>query len=144
MRVFPYFVTSSTSVYQAREIMAQHRIGHLPVMEGKEWIGVITDHEMEQAEGAKLALPPKDRLSTGDVFVRETCVVDRDEPLDQVLLVLAQRHLACAGGRGRPAGWNFHDDRCLPGIRRISQPRHELAGRFTFYRWNSGAHGVIC
>lgn len=65
MTVFLYFVTSSTSVHQAREIMAQHRIRHLPVMEGKEWIGVITDHEMEQAEGAKLVLPPQGQTKHG-------------------------------------------------------------------------------
>lgn len=96
MTVFPYFVTSGTSVHRARELMAQHGIQHLPVMEGKELVGVITDHDMARAEGARLGLPHKDRLSVSDVFVREAYVIEQNEPLDKVLLVLAQKHLDCA------------------------------------------------
>ncbi len=96
MTVFPYFVTSGTSVHRARELMAQHDIRHLPVMEGEELVGVITDCDMEQAERAKIGLPRKDRLSVSDVFVREAYVVEQNERLDKVLLVLARKHLDCA------------------------------------------------
>lgn len=96
MTVFPYFVTSGTSVHRARELMAQHGIRHLPVMEGKELVGVITDRDMALVEGAKFALPHKDRLCVSDVFVREAYVIDQNEPLDKVLLVLARKHLDCA------------------------------------------------
>lgn len=96
MTVFPYFVTSGTRVHRARELMAQHGIRHLPVMEGNELVGVITEHDMAQAEGAKSPFPDKDRLRVSDVFVRETYVIEQNEPLDKVLLVLAQKHLDCA------------------------------------------------
>jgi acetoin utilization protein AcuB len=114
MTVFPYFVTSGTTVRRAREMMAQHGIRHLPVMRGKELVGVVTDRDMERSEGPKLGLPSKDTLSVSDGFVREAYVVEQNEPLDEVLSVLAEKHLDCAlvVNAGRLVGIYTTTDAC--------------------------------
>ena len=68
MTVFPRFVVDSTRVHRARVMFADDRRGQRGVVEGKELIDVIADPDLEQAAGAKPALPHKPQLSIADVL----------------------------------------------------------------------------
>ena len=78
---------------------------HLPVKDGDQLIGVVSDRDIKRATR---------ELHVSDIVVRETYIVDLTERLDSVLLHLAQRHIGCAlvVKEGRLAGIFTTTDAC--------------------------------
>lgn len=106
MTPFPFFVDPDSTVAQARETMATHRIRHLPVQQGSELIGVISDHTLR--ESTDDSQPVRDAMSE-DIFI-----VDMDRPLDAVLTHMVEHHVGCALVRheGKLAGIFTPFDAC--------------------------------
>ena len=96
MTPFPHFVHVDDSLLVARMIMVEHAVRHLPVKDGNELVGILTDRDLKRALDPDLGLPPKDQLFVRDVFVADAFVVDSAEPLDNVLEQLAARHIGSA------------------------------------------------
>ena len=69
---------------------------HLPVKDGNQLVGILTDRDVKRALDPDLGLPPKDQLFVRDVFVSDAFVVDSAESLDNVLEQLAVRHIGSA------------------------------------------------
>lgn len=93
MTPFPYSIDVGADVVEARVLMDEHEIRHLPVTQNGKIIGVITDRDIQVA-GA---------LSDGEAAarVREVChmpayVVSHDAGLDSVLESLIERHITSA------------------------------------------------
>jgi acetoin utilization protein AcuB len=114
MTPFPYFVEVGDSVLVARTLMARHDVRHLPVKDGSDLVGVLTDRDLKRALDPDLGLPPKDELFVRDVFVPDAFAVDTSEPLDRVLEQMANRHLGCVlvTSHGRLAGIFTTTDAC--------------------------------
>ncbi len=111
MTPFPYWIESDATVRRAREVMAERKIRHLPVMQRGRLVSVLTDLELQRAS---------DRDATGEQPVREICkldayVVGLSEPLDRVLLHMAEGHIesALVVKDGRLAGIFTMTDACL-------------------------------
>lgn len=90
MTPFPYSIGLGDPLSQAREMMKQHGIRHLPVMDGTRPAGVISDRDLRHAERAQ--------ARTDEPLVRDFCalepyVVELAEPLDAVLLQMARSHV---------------------------------------------------
>ncbi len=80
----------------ARNLMVEHEIHHLPVVQGGRCVGVLTDRDVKRALDPDLGLPPEDEL-----FVRDACVFDvyavaPGELLERVLREMARRHIGSA------------------------------------------------
>ncbi|MEE8265335.1 MAG: CBS domain-containing protein [Acidiferrobacterales bacterium] len=105
MTAFPYFIKVDAGLKAATQMMERHGIRHLPVKDGDELIGVVSDRDIKRA---------KRELHVSDIVVRETYIVDLTERLDSVLLHLAQRHIGCAlvVKEGRLAGIFTTSDAC--------------------------------
>ncbi|MFQ5757458.1 MAG: CBS domain-containing protein [Acidiferrobacterales bacterium] len=105
MTAFPYFIEVDAGLKAATQMMERHGIRHLPVKDGDELIGVVSDRDIKRA---------KRELHVSDIVVRETYIVDLNERLDSVLLRLAQRHIGCAlvVKEGRLAGIFTTTDAC--------------------------------
>ncbi len=105
MTAFPYFIEVDAGLKAATKMMERHGIRHLPVKDGDELIGVVSDRDIKRA---------KRELHVSDIVVRETYIVDLTERLDSVLLHLAQRHIGCAlvVKEGRLAGIFTTTDAC--------------------------------
>ena len=106
MTPFPFFIGPDSTVAQARKTMSEHRIRHLPVQEGSELIGVVSDHTLrDSVDDAQLV---RDAMSE-DVFV-----VDMDRPLDLVLEYMIDHHVGYALVRheGKLAGIFTTFDAC--------------------------------
>jgi len=105
MTAFPYFIEVNAGLHAATKMMERHGIRHLPVKDGDELIGVVSDRDVKRA---------KDERHVGDIVVRETYIVDLNERLDSVLLHLAKRHIGCAliVKEGRLAGIFTTTDAC--------------------------------
>jgi acetoin utilization protein AcuB len=93
MTPFPHFVTIDDSLLQARTLMVEHDVRHLPVKNVEALVGVLTDRDIKRALDPDLGLPPKEELFVRDVFVPDAYIVDLHERLDRVLEHMFQHHI---------------------------------------------------
>jgi acetoin utilization protein AcuB len=95
MTPFPYSIEQSEPLEQAREMMANHRIHHVPVMEKGVPVGVISHRDMRRTldQGSGRDGKP---LTVADVPRDGAYVVDLSEPLDRVLQYMAKERLGAA------------------------------------------------
>ena len=119
MTPFPYSVARTAPLAEARRLMDQHQVRHLPVTEGHALVGIVTDRDLRSA----LALPQKGKggsrkiaanLTVADLYVPDAYVVDLNEPLETVLLTMAERQIGSAlvTRQGRLAGVFTAVDAC--------------------------------
>jgi len=128
MTPFPHYVEPADSLRRARQLMTQHEVRHLPVLENHELVGILTDRDLKRALDPDLGLPSKDELFVRDVYAPQPYVVDSSTPLDIVLEHMAAHHIGSAlvTKRGRLAGIFTATDACrsyCEHLRRLSPPR---------------------
>lgn len=95
MTPFPYSIDAQETLGRAREMMAEHKIHHLPVMDLGSPLGVINNRvllrTLDQSEQSG-----EEPLRVADVPREEAHVVDLSAPLDRVLLRMAEERLGAA------------------------------------------------
>jgi CBS domain-containing protein len=128
MTPFPFYVEPDDSVRRAREMMVQHEVRHLPVLEDHELVGILTDRDIKRALDPELGLPSRNELFVRDVYVPEPYVVDLAVPLDGVLEHMAAHHFGSAlvTKHGRLVGIFTAIDACrtyCEHLRRLSPPQ---------------------
>jgi acetoin utilization protein AcuB len=114
MTPFPFSIDIDAPLTEARAMMAEHEIHHLPVTEHGGLVGVISGREV--ALGAAIAQARDPRR---EPLVREACVlhayaVEDTEPLDGVLAIMARERLGSAlvTRRGKLVGVFTVTDAC--------------------------------
>ncbi|MEM1029380.1 MAG: CBS domain-containing protein [Myxococcota bacterium] len=88
MTPFPYAVNATTSLAEARRMLAEHRFHHLPVMAGGKLTGVLRERDVALVE----LLGDTDR-NVATVQVPAPYVVDMQTPLVEVLDCMATEGL---------------------------------------------------
>ena len=92
MTPFPYSVQLETTLSAVKELIQDHNIHHIPVMNSGEIVGVITGRDIEARE----------KISNGDneqllevlhVHMSKPYIVDINEPFENVLLTMADKHI---------------------------------------------------
>jgi len=95
MTPFPYAIDQEDSLDQAREMMLDQRIHHLPVMDQGTPLGIIRYRDLartlEQDEG-----DDGSTLRVADVPREAAYVVDLSAPLDRVLRQMADQRFEAA------------------------------------------------
>jgi len=114
MTPFPYSIDIDESLSKAEVIMNEHGIRHLPVTDNGRLVSLITDRDIKQSLEPKLGLPPEKELSVRDASVVDAYVVNLNEPLDVVLMNMAELHIGCTliTKDGRLAGVFTTTDAC--------------------------------
>ncbi len=114
MTPFPYSIDRGASLRHAHEMMVDHRVRHLPVLEGHTLVGIVSDRDIKRALDPDLGLPPKDELFVHDVYVPDPITVDAATPLDVVLDRMATAHVGSVliTKHGRIAGIFTSTDAC--------------------------------
>ncbi len=114
MTPFPYAVEISAPLLDARRMMLEHHVHHLPVTSGHRLRGIITDRDIKLLLGPELDYPDPRKLSVEDAYISHAYEVDLDTPLSTVLLEMARRHIGAAvvTGHGRLAGIFTVTDAC--------------------------------
>ena len=101
MTPFPYSIACDASLDDALRLMQEHNVRHLPVTEGRTVVGVLADRDLRAALQGRTQ--DASDLKVKDLYVADPYVVSLDEPLDAVLLTMAERHIGSAivtrGGR---------------------------------------------
>ncbi len=96
MTPFPYSVGLDASFDEASELMGHHSVRHLPVTKDHQVVGVITDRDMTSAMHVRSQSDDTVGLSVSDLYIADPYIVSVDEPLDNVLLTMAERHIGSA------------------------------------------------
>ena len=96
MTPFPYSVDLDASFDEASELMARHSVRHLPVTRDQVVVGVITDRDMTSAMSINASSGNSSSLSVRDLYIADPYIVSVDEPLDSVLMNMAERHIGSA------------------------------------------------
>jgi len=85
----PRSVATSASVVEAARIMREAHIGSLPVTDGEQLVGMITDRDITTRVVAEAVDPQT--TSVGDVYSRDVIRVEADED-DEEAVELMARH----------------------------------------------------
>ena len=114
MTPFPYSVALDAPIGQARKLMLDKHVHHLPVTTRGQLAGIITDRDIKLLLGPELGSPDPKELTVEDAYVAEGYVVDLETPLVEVLEAMVERHLGAAlvTGHGRLAGIFTTVDAC--------------------------------
>jgi acetoin utilization protein AcuB len=93
---FPHSVDIEAPIEEARKFMRSHKIRHLPVTEGGELLGIISDRDIKLLLSEDFDIDSRDELKVRDACVPDPYVVDVGDSLESVLEVMAERHLGSA------------------------------------------------
>jgi CBS domain-containing protein len=85
----PRSVATSASVIEAARIMREAHIGSLPVTDGEQLVGMLTDRDITTRVVAEAVDPQT--TSVGDVYSRDVIRVEADED-DEEAVELMARH----------------------------------------------------
>jgi acetoin utilization protein AcuB len=110
----PWVIGEDAPLRQARSLMVEHEIRHLPVVHRGRCVGVLTDRDVKRALDPALGLPPEDELFVRDACVFDVYTVPATEPLERVLRHMAAHHLGSALvlEHHRPVGILTASDAC--------------------------------
>lgn len=96
MTPFPHSIEPNATLRAAREMMAKHAVRHLPVIKSRDLIGVISHSDVMAVWAGKAGDSALDTLTVKDVYISDIYVVELDEPLENVLRTMAERHIGSA------------------------------------------------
>lgn len=94
MTPFPHHVDSGQPIARALEMMQEHGIRHLPVVENEKLTSVVTDRDLQRA--TESAVSTEARILVRDVRCQEAYIVELSEPLDIVVLHMALHRIDSA------------------------------------------------
>jgi CBS domain-containing protein len=94
----PRTIGESIPISTAKEYMSRDNIRHLPVLKAGRLVGIISDRDIKASESFR----GSGKLIVEEVMTFDPYTVLEDEPLDKVLLTMADKKYGCA--LVRPAG----------------------------------------
>jgi acetoin utilization protein AcuB len=114
MTPFPHAITADAPLSQARDFMNRHRLHHLPVLDGAQLVGVISDRDIKLLLGIEPDYAGHSGLTVREAMATDVYVVDLHTPLDRVLDALVARRIGSAlvTRKGRLAGVFTVTDAC--------------------------------
>ncbi len=96
MTPFPQAIETKVPLLEARHMMLENKVHHLPVVDGHELRGIISDRDIKLVLGPEFDYPDPYSLTVGDVYQPEAYVVDITTMLREVLSTMAERHIGAA------------------------------------------------
>ena len=96
MTPFPYSIDLNASLADAKALMARHEVRHLPVTEAHQPVGILTERDMNMILARDSQSRNVDAYCVRDVYTADAYIVDLNEPLENVLATMAERHIGSA------------------------------------------------
>ncbi len=114
MSAFPFSIYAIDTLSQARDMMKEHDVGHLPVKLEDGSLSVISQRELERTELPGHPHSDFDELTVGDLCAVNTYSVDLQTSLIEVLDHMSDTHTDCAlvTRNGKLAGVFTFSDAC--------------------------------
>jgi acetoin utilization protein AcuB len=105
MTARPVTVEPGARVEEARRLLEQHRIRHLPVVEGQRLVGIVTDRDLRMAAGLPQTAAP---MVVADVMTPSVITVGPETTIEHAAMLMADNKIG-----GLPV---VNDDDELVGI----------------------------
>ena len=96
MTAFPYSVHPDASVDEARALMEEHRIRHLPVVEGEALVGIVSERDLGLVTKPTSGRTAIEEVTVGSICERDVFTVELTERLDGVLDEMLRRRIGSA------------------------------------------------
>ena len=93
MTPFPYHVRTDTPLAQVEATMAEHGIRHLPVVDGDDVVGIISDRDLKHLSTWGHHAGEESELIAGDLCAHRPYLADVSDPLDRVLDAMEEKRL---------------------------------------------------
>ncbi len=87
----PRSIGTSASVVEAARLMREAHIGSLPITDGEQLVGMITDRDITTRVVAEAGNPKN--TSVGDVCSRDVISVEPDKDLEEALQLMARHQV---------------------------------------------------
>lgn len=111
MTPFPHAVDLGATLAEAGRLLTAHDVHHLPVTEEHDIVGILSSQDLMAVSKDKRQ---RRGLRVRDVCITDVYVVDLNEPVENVVLTMAERHIGSAivTRQGRLAGIFTWVDAC--------------------------------
>jgi acetoin utilization protein AcuB len=96
MTRLPFVASIDDGIDVVESIMKEHGVRHVPVVDGDALVGIISQRDVALLLNPALSFGDRRRVRARSVCTRNPYVVGEDEPLDRVVLQMADRHLGSA------------------------------------------------
>ncbi len=103
MTVKPITVRSNDSVWTALKMLHTHQIRHLPVVEGKRLVGIVTDRDFRTVLPSSLSMPEEQarfrdwgaQVKVGEVMTRNVQTVTPEVETDKAARLMVEHRIGC-------------------------------------------------
>jgi acetoin utilization protein AcuB len=114
MSPFPYSIDLTEDADSALALMEQHAVRHLPVTDNHRLVGVITDRDIKSLRAGRQPGDAGYNPCVRDMYLHDAYAVDINEPLENVLFTMAERHIGSVlvTRKGKLAGVFTGTDAC--------------------------------
>ena len=91
-------VVSETTAAEALALFRMNRIRHLPVLEGRRLVGVISDRDLRAATpalGDLARAEALDRIRVADEMARDVTTAGPEDPIEDAAMAMYERKIGC-------------------------------------------------
>lgn len=93
MTPFPHSIDVNQPIADAMAMMEEHGFHHLPVTEENQLVGVLSERDIRFLDSPFSSASLNDELYVKDVYTSRAFVVDIHDSLEDVLQIMAEKHL---------------------------------------------------
>jgi acetoin utilization protein AcuB len=90
----PYCIAPNDALPRAQAVMREHDVRHLPVVEGSELVGILSDRDLNLVQSLAPVRP--EDITVEDAMTGHPYAVAPDTPLTQVARVMVKRKIGSA------------------------------------------------
>jgi acetoin utilization protein AcuB len=90
----PHTIGPTRSLALARRTMLEHRVRHLPVLDGGHIVGVVSERDLLFVESLPGVNPTE--VQVAEAMVQEVFTVDPDMPIGEVVETMIERKMGSA------------------------------------------------
>jgi acetoin utilization protein AcuB len=94
MSTSPHTIGKDQTLAKAHAMLREHKIRHLPVLDGGKLVGIVTDRDLRLIETLKDVDPEK--VTVEDAMSQDVYVVSPESPLDEVARDMAEHKYGSA------------------------------------------------
>jgi CBS domain-containing protein len=84
-------ISKDSTVLDGLKLMAEKRIGSLPVLDGEQVVGIFTERDYARRVGPDRRKPEETRIE--EVMTRELITVDPDQTVNDCLMLMTENHI---------------------------------------------------
>jgi acetoin utilization protein AcuB len=90
----PWTIRKDAPMSQAHQLMRQHQIRHLPVLEAGKLVGLVSERDLHLIETLPDSDP--DEVTVEEAMSVDVYVVRVDDPVDEIVEMMAERKYGSA------------------------------------------------